>query len=416
MERSNARSRFVIRIGTKPHMGLLLIAIFYVAFFPTSIGGHIIGNMWMVRNLTAIIITVIVAQKNKIIRKPFYRTLFLLVWMTVLTITTKVLYNGGNNDFSVAWASMSGLLPTLLFWCVEFDDNYLEAFDTKKVLHVFSIILLVWGWGLVLQIAPIVSFTSSFYSQLHENMFTNMVILRGKPVMSFGTHSMSAFFMLLVFYLHCVELKERRGDWKNYVYMALLFALVIPMRSNTALLAMGVMAILFLWTNNTHVTRIIALLALAAGVVYAFTKGDLAEFIYSITRGTNSQAHGIAGRYLNGIFTNNIQIALNHIGVGFLRSDSGVFRMNDSGIIYLFSQGNIVLVILSYSLMYGFMKRNMMKYSLVTFLIFFLWEFIAASTFISVKMVFAQVLTILIVNSICLRKEGNNDVINQAST
>ena len=275
----------------------------------------------------------------------------------------------------------------------------IDTNDAKKVLHVLTVIILIWGWGLVFQISPIVSLTSSFYSQLNENMFTNMVTLRGKPVMSFGTHSMSAFFVLIVFFMNCVELKENKGNWLNYVYMALLFALIIPMRSNTALLAMAVMAVLFLWTNNNHITRIIAILAVAGGVYYALTQGELYEFVYSITNGTNSQAHGIAGRYLNGIFTNNIKIALNYIGVGFLRSDSGVFRMNDSGIIYLFTQGNIVAVILSYGLMYGFIRRNTVKYSLLIFLLFFLWEFISASTFISVKMVFAHIMTILIINS-----------------
>lgn len=408
MEKSNARSRFVIRIGSKPHMELLLIAIFYVAFFPTSIGGNIIGSMWMIKNLTAFVIAIIVAQKNKILRKPFYFTLLLLLWMAVLSVTTKTFYNNGNNDFDIAWASMSGLIPTLLFWCIRFDDNYLEVYDAKKVLHIFTIILLIWGWGLVLKIEPIVNFTSSFYSQLKENMFENMVTIRGKPVMSFGTHSMSAFFMLLLFLLHCIEVKEGNGDWKNYVYMALLFTLVIPMQSNTALLVMGIMALLFLWTNNTHVTRIIALFALGAGIAYAFTMGDLTDFIYSITRGTNSQAHGIEARYLNGIYTNNIQIALNYIGVGFLRSDSGVIRMNDSGIIYLFTQGNIVSVILSYGLMYKFINRNISKYSIITFLVFFLWEFISASTFISVKMVFAHIMTIMLINGF-VEKRGNID-------
>lgn len=408
MERSNARSRFVIRIGSKPHMVLLLIAIFYVAFFPTSIGGRIIGSMWMVRNLSAIVIAIIVTQKNKILRKPFYYTLFLLLWMTLLSFTTKAFYNNGNNDFSIAWASISGLLPTLLLWCVKFNDNYLDVNEAKKIFHVFTIILLVWGWGLVFGIGFITNFTSAFFSQLNENMFTNMVTLRGKPVMSFGTHSMSSFFMLIVYFLHCVELKEGKGDWKNYVYMALLFALVVPMSSNTSLLVMVVMTILFLWTNNTHLTRFIALFVLAIGIFYAFRQGNLTEFVYSIIRGTNSQAHGITARYLNDTYKTNIEIALNYIGVGFLRSDSGVIRMNDSGIIYLFTQGNIVSVILSYGLMYAFMRRNMSKYGKITFLIFFIWEFISASTFISVKMIFAHIMTIILINSF-VHSDINNE-------
>lgn len=405
MERTDVRSRFVIRIGEQPYRGLILIAIFYVVFFPTSIGGHIIGNMWMVRNLSAILIALIIAGRNRLLRKPFTYTMGLLLWLGILSFTTKSLYNGGNNDFSVAWASMSGLLPTLFIWCIQFDKNPLDIRDTKKILHILTIVLLVWGWGLVFQIGPIVSFTSSLYSQLNENMFTNMVTLRGKPVMSFGTHSMSAFFVMLVFFFHCVEVKEGKGSAINYVYMALLFSLVIPMRSNTAILTMAVMAVLFLWTNNTHLTRIIAVVAVGAGIFYALTQGELYEFVYSITRGTNSEAHGIAGRYLSGIFTNNIQIALNYIGVGFLRSDSGTFRMNDSGIVYLFTQGNIVAVILSYGLMFQFMKRNISKYSILTFGLFFIWEFISASTFISVKMVFAHVMAMIFINGL-VQKEG----------
>ncbi len=392
---------------TKSSLGLLLISVFYVVFFPTSFRGEIITYMWMIKNLSATAIALYITAKNKLYRKPLLTTIILLSWLAVLTITTKALYADGDNDFHVAWAALSGFIPTLMFWCTCIKTYTIDISSAKRILHGLTIVLLIWGWGLVFQITPIVNFTYFFFSQLNDNMFNNMITIRGKPVMSFGTHSMSAFFLMLFFFLHCVEIKEGKGDYRNYIYMALLFALVIPMRSNTAVFALAGMLVLLLWTNNTHLTRIIAFATVTVGVFFAITQGELFDFVLSIIRSSNYMQHGIAGRYLSGIFTNNIKIALNYVGVGFLRSDSEVFRMNDSGIIYLFTQGNVLAVVLAYKLMYGFIKTNVRRYSLITFGVFFTWEFIATSTFISVKMIFAQVLSILIINSFCSKKEEN---------
>ena len=371
-----------------------------VFFFPTSFNGHIIGNIWMVKNLSAFILILCLLRYSYIPRKEFINAFFLVAWLMLLTITTKLLYNAGNNDFDVSWASLSGFLPTLLIWCMVIPGLKLPLKDAEKAINFLSVIMIVWGWAMVAKIPIVINITQNLFSQLNDSMFENMVLIRGKPVMSFGTHSMAAFFILLVFYYNCLLIKAGRASLFRFAILLLLFLLVIPLRSNTVLVAMAVMAALMLWVTNNAKIRLVVLILLVSVGLYYYSTGIISSFVEEIVLGEHSSSHGIAARYLGSAYENNFKIVWNYIGVGFLRSESGYFRMNDSAIIYLFTQGNVIAVFLAYKIMYSFIKKNTTRYHLLTFCIFFIWEFISASTFISVKMVSAQLLTVLFINSI----------------
>jgi len=388
---------------------LALIAVFYVFFFPTSINGNIIGSMYIVRNGAAIVLTAFLFEKNIINVKALGKTFFILIWLSVLTVSTYFLYFP--NDFRVAFASISGFLPTVFIWCLIFKHNTLDCKFMLRTVNILSFIICVWGWGLVFKNTLVIKFTQNFYSMLTDNMFNNMVLRRGKPVMSFGTHSMAAYFVMILFFYNCVIIKEKKGTPLNYIYLVLLFLLEIPMDSNTGIVAMCVMAGLFVWAKNNFFTRTALAAALVVIVVYMFYSGFITEIVFNRIINEFSRSHGFIARYFSGIYEGNIYMATHYVGVGFLRSASEYFRMNDSGIIYLFTQGNIPAVILVYGLMYGFMKKNMNKYCKLTFLLFFMWEFVAASTFISVRMVFAHILTLFVVNSVAENNNKEKDVV-----
>ena len=388
---------------------LLFAAMFFVFFFPSSLNGNIITNMYMVRNGMGILIALLLVAKNSLQKKPFIWAFVLLAWLSILTLTTYVGYTP--NDFRVAFASISGFLPTVLIWCLTLKRPAPEPLFARRMVNVISMILIVWGWCLVLNIPWVYNFTKNLYSQLKENMFDNMVTIRGKPVMSFGTHSMAAFFILIAYYYNCILIRERQETPLTYVFMALLFLLQVPMRSTTSMVAMGVMLFLLIWARNNHYTRIFTAVALLGVVIYFFRTGFIRNFTSDILYGTNANHHGFDARYLSGIYDGNIEMITHYVGVGFLRSASNLFRMNDSGFIYLLTQGNLPAVIITYGLMYGFFKRNMAKYARMSFLMFFIWEFISATTFISVKMVFAHLMTLLLINS--LRQEDAEGVDNR---
>ncbi len=384
---------------------VLVIAIIYVFFFPTSYKGTIIYNMYIPQNLFAICVVLFCIFKNRVKLRSLETVLLLFLWLGILTVTTSVLCRP--NDFRIAYASISAFIPTVLMWCVCFKDAH-SASISIKWLNFLSIVVLIWGWGIVIGNGLIIEFTGSLYSQLTDEMFNNMVLLRGKPVMSFGTHSLSSFFLLLMFYLHCIVIKEKKENLFTYVCMFLLLGLQIPMRSTTSVLLMGVMALLFVWAKNNVYTRIFLCLVGMIIVIVCIKNGYLTQAIY-ILFGENSKQHGFMVRYFGDLYDGNFEMILKYIGVGFLRSDSDMFRMNDSGPIYLLTQGNIVALLAVYWLMYSFFKNNMNKYVKLTFWLFFLYELVSSVTFVTTEMFMAHVLVVFMINSIC-RTENKEQV------
>lgn len=391
---------------------IVFFAIIYVFFFPTSINGNIIGSMWVIRNFTAIVFSVYIASVYNIQKKKFFVAIFFISLLSILTVTTSSFCR--NNDFRVSYASLSGFIPTLIFWCIIFKKNNLKGDLAIKLIHIISVILCIWGLGLVLNNSFIISLTKNLYSQLQENMFDNMILLRGKPVMSFGTHSMSAFFLLIVYYYNCVLIKEKKGNNFQYIYMIIFIYLETCLSSNTALLAIAIMTLLFVWSNNSTKAKLIAIFFAVLIIFYFLYTGRLYAFVNEITSGSNSEKHGIEARYFSGIYNGNFYMISHYFGVGFLRSASNFFRMNDSAIIYLFTQGNAPAVIMAYYLMYNFLKKNMCKYANISFALFMIWELVSASTFISPKMIFAQILTIFIINSISTKESDVLDEFEKA--
>jgi hypothetical protein len=399
------KKRWVLLLGGNDI--LLLIACFFVFLFPSSISGNIVSNMYIVKNGLGAIIALFIASNNAFQKKTVLWSFVLCVWLSLLTLTTSIIYQP--NDFRVAFASISGFIPTIIIWCVTFNKHSVSYDHANKILLILSIGLIIWGWGLVLHNSLIYYFTRTFYSQLKENMFDNMVTIRGKPVMSFGTHSMAAFFILIVYFYHCIIIKEKKETFVNYICMTLLFLLEVPLRSTTSMVAILVMLFLLIWARNNLYTRMLTVAVVLLGALYFYRVGFVLDYAGNILYGINANHHGFDARYLSGIYSGNIYMATNYIGVGFLRSASNLFRMNDSGFVYLFTQGNIPAVLMGYGLMFAFFKRNMNKYVKLSFAMFFIWEFISASTFISVKMIFAHIMTMYIINSIVGESKMDGD-------
>ena len=382
---------------------MLVIAIFYVMFFPTSIGGVVAGNMWMVRNILGLFIAIWICKTNSIDPRAKKIGMAAIIVLFCFTAWGLLLAQSNWGVMRIAWASVSGFLPTCLIWCITFGDLSISGKMANKLLVILSAILIIWGWGLVFTVPFVENFTIQWYSSLNEDMLSSMMS-RGKPVMSFSTHSVSAFFITLFFFLHCISLREGYANVINYVCMLLLFLLVIPMTSNTAIVMLGIMALLFMWSSKSTFTKLALIIVCLSVFWYYWDNGFISMYIDGIVNGTNAEAHGLGARYDSGNYDGNFEVIKSIGGIGFLRSSTEFFEMRDSGFIYLMTQGNIILLTLIYILRYQFFKRNQKQYAWLTILIFLLLEFITASAYISVKIVFAEIMVMLFVNSFTLRK------------
>lgn len=382
----------------KNNILLLAISVLFVLFFPTSINGIIFPNMWMVKNILGLIISIWIFSNYKLDYKAKCIGLASFFILCFFTIWGLAFANPRWGDLRIAWASVSGFIPTCIIWCISFDNLRFPSRIANNVLVILSLILIIWGWGLVLKYPSIEAFTYRWYSSLNDNMLSNM-LSRGKPVMSFSTHSLSAFFVTLFFYLHCIALRHRVAGIMNYVCMLLLFLLVIPMTSNTAIVMLGIMVALFLWSSKSNATKFILLIVCSLCFFYFWNSGLIGNYIDEIVNGTNADAHGIEARYKSDFYSGNIEVISSIGGIGFLRSSTEFFEMKDSGFLYLLTQGNIIVLFLIYYLRYIFYKRNQQQYVSLTLALFFLLETITASAYISVKVVFAEILVILFINS-----------------
>lgn len=382
---------------------LLLIAFFYVVLFPTSVGGVISDNVWIPRNILAFVVALYIVFKNGVNRTPFIIALLLVGLLMLLTLTTYLL--GESSDLKVAYASVSAFASTIVMWCITFQDTEISEKFIKVFLNVFTALLCIWGLGLAWNNELAVTFTQTWFSQLTEDMFENMILIRGKPVMSFGTHSMAAFFLLVVYFYNCIMIREKKNSFLQYIYLGIFIYLEFCLRSNTAILAIVVMVFLLIWAKNNILTRLFVSVVVIIVVYYMVKSGYVEEFLSYILLNPQADKHGLEGRYFSDMFDGNYEMASKYFGVGFLRSRTDYFDMRDSGIIYIFTQGNIPALMMSYFLMYYFLRRNLNKHYNKIFILFFVWEIISSSTFTSVKMIFAQVLTIFIINNLCRKKE-----------
>lgn len=387
---------------------LFAIAIFYVLFFPTSIGGVIIGNMWMVKNIFGMLVAVWVWKSNFLDPKAKRYAIASIMVLILFTLVGLAFADPCWGDLRIAWASISGFLPSVLFWCVSFRSLVIEGKSANKLLLILSAIMIIWGWGLVLTVPSIESFTTMWYSSLNEEMLSNMMS-RGKPVMSFSTHSVSAFFVTLLFYLHCISLRHGYANILNYICMILLFLLVIPMTSNTAMVMLAIMAILFMWSTKSNTTRIVFVAICVLAFSYYWSTGFINDYIDVIVYSSSADSHGLEARYGSENYFGNIEVIMSIGGIGFLRSNTEFFEMRDSGFIYLLTQGNVILLFLIYLLRYKFLKRNQPYYSWITILLFLLLEFITASAYISVKIVFAEIMVMCFVNSFTTNNKSKSN-------
>lgn len=383
----------------------IFLSLLVVFFFPTSINGRIIDDIWIVRNGIGVIMTFYLVRAYGITIQNFTWCFLLMFILSIFTIIPLLFSADKPNDLYISVASASGEIITFILWAILYRENRVSKKCALRIVNMLSIIILIWGWGLVFAIQPIVRITQSLYSQLNDDMFSNMVLIRGKPVMSFGTHSMSAFFTMLVFYFNALAVKEGNNSVYRYIIMVLLMALEVPMTSNTAIVCLGVMAYLFVWSTRKWWVGFIVIVGIIAVGIYLYATGVMTAYVDGITNGVSSELHGFSARYFSGRFDGNFEMVSRFGGVGFLRSRSEFYKMNDSAIIYLFTQGNAVAVVLAYSLMYRFFKNNYSKYWKISLGLFFIWEIIASSTFISVKMVCAHILTMYIVNSLTYATE-----------
>jgi hypothetical protein len=348
-------------------MALLLGIGFY---FPTSLSETILMPLQIISGVILLPILIALLVRRRGVLGSFAVVNGLAINVILLTCTlfspfTEIAYGG----------YLSTLLLSVLF-CVNVRDIRLTA-TARRVFDVANAINLTLAILLLFQVPEVTQFFLDNYAYASEDLVPFM-LESGKPVLTFGSHSLAGFFFYLLFYMTLQTFIAYRSKL-NLVFAFGYLGLLIPLYSFTALVFAGVAAVqlvlCFQW-NKTAIAGIIGtVLCLAAVVVSPQLVSDFKNDMIEVSQREDS---GLLGRYSeSGGMAANFEFIANYpfrpIGLGF----SWRLWYGDSGPVEYLLKGSFPLLVTVYVGAFLFFHKNLRsrREALYLYLVFLSFEF-----------------------------------------
>ncbi|HVB55251.1 MAG TPA: hypothetical protein VNE63_02315 [Candidatus Acidoferrales bacterium] len=209
----------------------------------------------------------------------------------------------------------------------------------------------------------------SHYSNFFPELVPTMLAL-GKPIMTFATHSLAAFFLFLFFWLNFrTYLCTRRPLFLIFAicYMVLEPCLVSVSGFGFALLALLVMAI-HVWAKKPAVVvagLVVALLLLPRIAHAVYNPIENWQDLLQVARPAfTAPGEGFLGRYgSQGNNAENLRYVYDHpFSPTGLTTAENLF-IGDSGPVEYLLRGSVVLLVLMYVGLFRFLRRNLVRTS-----------------------------------------------------
>lgn len=211
----------------------------------------------------------------------------------------------------------------------------------------------ILGILVILKIPAVCEFLSTYYTR-HWDYSAYYMTRAGKPVGTYAVHSIAGFmyfqFALLLYYKN-----KKTTKWYNIALISLMAVLIAMLRSNSAVMFLGLGAMIILFDNREQL-RFGSLVFRAAFIiavcVFVIINMD------SIQRITGSTENGLLGRFTGtSAFLSNLRfLASNLLPIGFTGSNS--LWLSDNGYIVALIRGGIFNIAAMYGGVYYFLKRN----------------------------------------------------------
>lgn len=290
-----------------------------------------------------------------------YCLLPVLIILCLCTIT------GAMVDVRVAKLGIYG--STALMFCLRWKQARLRY--ASATLLALSAVNAVLGVGIIVGWEPVTNFINRFYSDFFNDIVWEMLEFR-KPILTFGTHSLAAFFFYLFYWMN-FRTFQTTGNKANLVFAIIYACLCAILLSHTAF----VFALLAFAEMGWHMIKNARRLAVASGLgiillapAVAFqidpgvhtwagisqTARDYAVSVWSDGPG------GIAGRFgAGGNMAGPIRYIKEHPFSPIGLSTTGGFNLSDSGPVEYMIRGSVPLVILMYGGLWYFLRAHLTK-------------------------------------------------------
>jgi hypothetical protein len=328
-------------------VNLLLI---FGLYFPTVVSARL--SIWSAAAYLLCIALLLTVWKSGHVSAPWCVTLGSIVPLLFLFTATSPL-----NSITLGAAAGYFVLSILLML------NLKGLTISPRLWIAVNVLNIALGFGIILGIAAVNDFILANYSTAYDDLLPTMLELH-KPVLTFGTHSLAAFFMYLFFWMNLEAFKAKRQ--KLFLGFSICYLLLV-------LCLTSVTAVLLFLVGFTQLTYLAVkpirhkvLWAYAAMVLVictaAFTRAslDIAPAADAAKEILSNRDAGFMGRFMpDGTMRYDLEFIAKHpfTPVGFSFREG--FMFGDSGWLEYILRGSLPLLALIFGGFFWFLRRNL---------------------------------------------------------
>jgi hypothetical protein len=234
----------------------------------------------------------------------------------------------------------------------------------ERLWLVFNIINIVVGAAIVLGFQPVDDFIIAHYSMAYDELLPNMLAWR-KPVLTFASHSLAAFFLYLFFWINLEAYKVKRQKlFMTFSVCYLFLILCLLSVSGLVLGTVGVLQLLFFVWSSIRRKFVAATVLCIFPVLAAFVGSKIhwREPLDVAKEILQNPGNGLMGRFLpGGTMYYDIIYLKGHpfspVGTSY-RTD---FMFGDCGPVEYLLRGSLPFLLLVYGGFYYFLRRNLIS-------------------------------------------------------
>ena len=226
------------------------------------------------------------------------------------------------------------------------------------VLNIVTVVLAVL---IIADYQPVKGFLIENYSAFYSCLVPNM-LAAGKPVLTFGSHSIAAFFFSVCYYLHLKSYEAARSKWSFLAAVAYLVLLLFLKSVSAYSLFVGGTGLLVYHTRRHRaILLFLCVLAVAGAAMTGVVTGtEWKSVAADVEKVWAAPESGFPGRYsISGVLATDLEYLAAHpfrgIGIGY----SETLWYGDSGPIELLIRGSFPLLLSFYGALWFFLRTSL---------------------------------------------------------
>jgi len=368
-------------------IGLLLVVGLY---FPTTASQHLTVFSVSGYLVCLVLLAALVLRRHG---RPSFPVCVLLLSITPLLLVFT--FTSGLSTLRLGALLGYGVLSVLLI--TNLRDVVVSQWFARLWV-VVNIINILAGLAIVAGIQSVNNFLIAHYSTAYEELLSNMLAWH-KPVLTFGSHSIAAFFLYLFFWVNLQAYKVKRNRLFMAFSVSYLFLMLFLL--SVSALAFATVGSLQLaahfWSATRHklawatVALCSVLCSLLVAAVYWSPAISLNAFFDVFKEVLQNPDAGLAGRFLpGGTMAYDLQYLRHYpfspVGTSFREG----LMFGDDGPVEYMLRGSVPLLLLVYGGLFYFFRRNMIS------------RFHAVFLFVAVVMFELGITTLINFRALCL--------------